>query len=88
MRLIKIPITDIIQYGDVKEHLASIGWAGVELIFAPATPNFGIIVLNNMQYITGNLERAMHDIDEDLTITSGRFLKLNQLQIKTILNID
>ncbi len=88
MRLIKIPISGIMEYGDVKEHLASMGWTGVELVFAPETTNFGIMVLRNLQYITGNLERAVHAVDEDLTITPGRFLKLTELQVKTLLDTD
>ena len=88
MRLIKIPITDIMEYGEVKELLGIMGWAGVELRFELDTPNFGIMVLRNMQYITGNLERAIHAPNEDLTITPGRFLKLTELQVKTLLSTD
>jgi hypothetical protein len=88
MRLIKIPITDIMEYGEVKEFLELIGWTGVELRFNLDTPNFGIMVLRNLQYITGNLERAVHGVDEDLTITPGRFLKLTELQVKTLLDTD
>ncbi len=88
MRLIKIPIDRAFEYVRVRNHLDAMGWRGVELVISLDTPNFGIMVLRNLQYITGNLERAVHAVDEDLTITPGRFLKLTELQVKTLLDTD
>ncbi len=85
MRLIKIPIQNLDELALVRARLKDLGWMTIEFQFIHM-PNFGVYVLRNKQAIVGNLEMATHDVDEDLTVTPGRFLKLSEDAVNAILD--
>jgi len=88
MRMIKIPIQTVEEFHLVEAHLKRMGFEGVDTLFTPHVDHFGFMVLRNLQFITGNLERAVHRQDEDLPITPQRFLKLTGVQVKCLLDTD
>lgn len=75
------------EFYDVKNHLDKIHFDGFGIQY-DKYENFGFILLRNCQYIVGDISKAYHAENEDLLLTPGRFLKLNELQIKTILDTE
>ena len=87
IRMIKVPIANTIEFYAVRDHLRSLGFVGIELMFYE-DEDFGFMILRNKNFISGNLKRAIHDVDEDIPITPGRFMKLSHLQAHTILDTE
>ena len=86
--MIKIPIQTLDDFHLVESHLKRIGFTGIEIMFMPHMDNFGFMLLRNKQYIAGNLDRAVHNQDEDLPVTPQRFLKLTEVQVNCILDTE